>query len=375
MKTVITESGMLTPYGLGTDACWQGLLLGDTALKPVDRFSVAAFNSPLGGSVSGIGPGASVVSQLLEMLFAGNESPVPDGAPLLLATTTGEVDLIERAVLANNDDSLAGALDQLLAKTCRLLNARAGGMIVSSACTSSTAALAQGASMIGAGETDCVFVVGCDALTEFVFSGFSSLMALDASGAHPFDAGRRGLSVGEAAGYAVLMSEARAIRENRTVLGEIAGWGLSNDANHMTGPSRDGSGLARSIDLALNLAEIDGSQIASISAHGTGTLYNDAMEMLAFKQVFASPRPLYSIKGGLGHTMGATGIIEALLVLKSFQEDVIPPTVGLREPDPAALGWVSTEAVEVTGNYGLSTNAGFGGVNAALVLRKPGMLA
>jgi 3-oxoacyl-[acyl-carrier-protein] synthase II len=127
----------------------------------------------------------------------------------------------------------------------------------------------------------------------------------------------------------------------------------------------------RAIHIALDLAGIGEEQIASISAHGTGTLYNDGMEMLAFQQVFSSTRPTWSIKGGIGHSMGATGLLETLLVLKSFEEGFVPPTVGLREPDAESAGWVSPGSVAVSGDYALSTNAGFGGVNAALVLRKP----
>ena len=119
MKVVVTECDMLTPYGVGTEACWRGLLSNKSALKPVERFNVSAFNSQLGGTVPNIGTGGSVVFQLLEILFAGNENPVPAGAPLLLATTTGEVDLIEHAVLAGEPGFLPGALDQLLEKIGR----------------------------------------------------------------------------------------------------------------------------------------------------------------------------------------------------------------------------------------------------------------
>lgn len=375
MKAVVTDFDMVTPYGAGTEACWRGLLSGRSALAPLERFDTAAFTSRIGGTVDGLGEGESLVFQLLERLFQGKGTPVPPGAPLLLATTTGEADLIERAVLEGRNDWRAGALECLLEKTCRRLLAPCGGRVVSSACISSTAALAEAASMIRADEVDCAFVVGCDAVTEFVFAGFSSLMALDPSGSHPFDAERKGLAVGEAAGYAVLMSEERALREGRPIRGEIAGWGLGNDANHMTGPSRDGEGLARAVALALGLANVGEGQIRFISAHGTGTVYNDAMELLAFKRIFSTPRPTGSVKGGIGHSMGAAGLIEALLALKSLEEGLVPPTVGLREVDEAAAGWVSDQAVPVDGEFALTTNSGFGGVNAALVLRRPEVAA
>jgi len=377
---VVTECEMCTAYGLGSDASWQGLLTGQSAYSPVSRFDVSAFHSHVAGTVPGLDQdlveGESVASRLLETLFAGRHGIVPVDAPLLLATTTGEVDLLEHSIIRDGTpDPYAGALDQFLEKTCNRLDVRAGGTLVSSACTSATAALARAASMIRSGQHDCVVVVGCDAVTEFVFTGFSSLMALDSSGAHPFDAARRGLTIGEGAAYAILMSGERAQAEGRVALGEIAGWGMSSDANHMTGPSRDGAGVVRAIEQALRLADIDASQIATISAHGTGTVYNDGMEMLAFKALFPTPLPTYSIKGGIGHTMGAAGLIEVIIALKTLKHGCVPPTVGLRVPDDAAAGWVSTEAVDSAGDYTLSTNSGFGGANAALVLHRPGGVA
>ncbi|MDZ4199550.1 MAG: beta-ketoacyl synthase N-terminal-like domain-containing protein, partial [Kiritimatiellia bacterium] len=239
---------------------------------------------------------------------------------------------------------------------------------VSSACTSSATALAMGAAAIRDRDVDCVLVVACDAVTEFVFTGFSSLMALDPDGAHPFDADRKGLALGEGAAFVLLMSEDRARREGRPVRGELLGWGLSNDANHMTGPSRDGEGLARAVRLALKSSGLDESAPGFICAHGTGTPYNDNMEMLAFRSVFASPRPTFSVKGGLGHTLGAAGLIEAVLTWEYLRLQQVPATVGLRNPDPLAVGWVASSPMPTPCSLALSTNSGFGGVNSALVL-------
>jgi 3-oxoacyl-[acyl-carrier-protein] synthase II len=167
------------------------------------------------------------------------------------------------------------------------------------------------------------------------------------------------------------MSEDRARRENRPSQGEVAGWGLSCDANHMTGPSRDGGGLVRAIEKALQRAGLSAGAIGSVSAHGTGTPYNDSMELKAFQTVFSEKRvPVYSVKGSLGHTMGATGLIEMMVALKSMERQVVPPSANLHEVDPEAVGWVSKHAMKVDGmNAVLSTNSGFGGVNAALVLK------
>jgi 3-oxoacyl-[acyl-carrier-protein] synthase II len=368
-QAVVTAYELITPYG-GLEACWAGLRSGVSALSRTDRFETAAFQSQWAGTVQGLNyrQGPSLVFQLLEKLFTTAGNNIPPDARLLLATTTGEVDLLEQAVLSNSGSVQESGLERLLEKTRGLCGVQDSGTVISSACTSSTAAIALGAAAIREDECDCVLVVACDALTEFVFAGFSSLMALDPDGARPFDANRKGLSVGEGAGYLLLMSEERALKEKRPVLGTVAGWGLSNDANHMTGPSRDGAGLARAIRTALRLAETDEKQLGFICAHGTGTPYNDTMELLAFQSVFSSPRPLFSVKGGMGHTMGAAGLIETVLTFKCLQEHCVLPTIRLQQPDELAAGRVSAEAVPTTARIALSTNAGFGGVNAALVL-------
>lgn len=370
IKVVATASDLITPYGSGLDVCWFGLRSGETALSRVTRFNTAPFHSFWAGIIPGLTchGGPSLVFQMLEKLFPTAGNFIPPDARLFLATTTGEIDLLEQCVLSGTDSTQESRLDRLLEKTRTLCGVRDGGMVVSSACISSTAAIALGAAAIRDGECDCVLVVACDAVTEFVFSGFSSLMALDPDGAHPFDADRKGLSVGEAAGWILLMSDERARRENRPILGTVDGWGLSNDANHMTGPSRDGAGLARAISTALRLAGADKKDIGFICAHGTGTPYNDNMELLAFRSLFPSPRPLFSVKGGMGHTMGAAGLIETILTFKCLREGCVLPTVRLRQPDELALGWASAEVQITSARTALSTNAGFGGVNAALIL-------
>jgi len=167
------------------------------------------------------------------------------------------------------------------------------------------------------------------------------------------------------------MSEERAAKEKWPVIGEIAGWGLTNDANHITGPSKDGSGLSKAIRSALNSAGVSENAMGSISAHGTGTVYNDSMEMTAIKKVFGNrPIPVYSVKGGTGHTMGAAGMLEIIISFRSLDSKIVPPTVNLRDIDREAEGWVSSRSQSLERPVTLSTNSGFGGVNSALVLKK-----
>jgi 3-oxoacyl-(acyl-carrier-protein) synthase len=370
MRAVLTASDMISPYGQGIQPCWDGLLAGRSALCAVSRFDTSAFHSCWGGIIDGLSY-LQEESLVMQMVASLNRTSIPADAYLMLATTTGEVDLLEKAILAGRSEAPESALEGLLQKVKDLFGVREGEL-VSSACISSTAALGIGAAMIREGRRDCVLVVACDAVTEFVFSGFSSLMALDPHGARPFDAERAGLSVGEAAGYALLMSRERAEREGWRAELEICGGGMSADANHMTGPSRDGSGLAAAIECSLHQAGVDQQAIDFISAHGTGTIYNDSMEMKALKRVFDGPRPLFSLKGGMGHSMGATGLIEVLIAARCLREGVVLPSVRLNRADEESSGWVLSAPQACDATMALSTNAGFGGVNASLVLRAPG---
>lgn len=372
MNACVVAAELLTPYGEGLDACWQGLLSGRSAIAPVERFATSQFVSNLAGTIPALAyhGESSLVMQMLTPLLARFAPEVPSDARLLLATIKGEIDLLERAVLEGGGDPAASVPSRLLAKVAALAGVRDSGTLLSAACTSSAAALARAAALIRNGETDCVLVVGCDSVTEFVFAGFSALMALDPVPARPFDRQRNGLNVGEAAAVALVMSEARARREGRPLLGEIAGWGLSDDANHMTGPSRDSAGLILAITTALAAAGVTAGEIGLIGAHGTGTRYNDEMEMRAFHGVFgAQPVPTYSVKGAIGHTMGAAGLVETLMALRSLREGLVPPNVNLVEADAAAAGWVAAQPRPVKAKAALVTNAGFGGINTALVLR------
>jgi 3-oxoacyl-[acyl-carrier-protein] synthase II len=370
MRPVIVMSDMVTPYGRGTEACWQGLLAGKSAISRVDRFKTAAFHSDRAGIISGLRyhDGDSLVMQMLQTLFEG--VLVPNDAKLLLATTKGEIDLLEQSMLEQRGDGADAVVTRLLSKVAGLARVGGEGRVLSAACTSSAAAAAQAGAMIRNGHADCVLVVACDSVTEFIFSGFSSLMALDREPARPFDRHRGGLNVGEAAAYALLMSEERAVRENRPVLGTLAGWGLSDDANHMTGPSRESEGLVLAISKALASAGAGPEAVGFISAHGTGTAYNDQMEMRAFRAFFKNnERPVYSLKGGMGHTMGAAGLVEMIIALRALKERIVPPTVNLAEPDDDARGWVSAHLQAIhAGALALVTNAGFSGINTALVL-------
>ena len=373
IKTVVTACDLVTAYGGDALFCWEGILSSQSAIKRIERFSTDSFQSKNAATVAGLKylGEDSLIMQMFLPILKRNKALIPFDALLILATTTGEIDILEKQVLEGVGDAKESRLSFLLEKIKALTGINGEGEIISSACASSSAALGFASSLIQSGKHDCVLVVAADAVTEFVFSGFSSLMALDPDTAKPFDKNRAGLSLGEGAGFILLMSQARAQQEGRTILGEIAGWAVAGDANHMTGPSRDGSGLRRAIEQALVVAGITSDEVGAISSHGTGTVYNDSMEMKAYKSIFVKNSvPLYSIKGALGHTMGAAGLIETVIALRVLREKTIPATVGLRDVDPEACEWAVRYNRPLEKGIILLNNSGFGGVNAALVLKQ-----
>ncbi|HEY2952232.1 MAG TPA: beta-ketoacyl-[acyl-carrier-protein] synthase family protein, partial [Verrucomicrobiae bacterium] len=209
-------------------------------------------------------------------------------------------------------------------------------------------------------------VLGVDHLSAFVVAGFTALKAIDPNGCRPFDRDRCGLSPGEASAAMVLVRADYAPRSAIT----INGWGGSNDANHLTGPSRDGSGLALAIRRALDAAGLQPHDIEYVNAHGTGTPYNDAMESLAMHAVFGEQcPPMSGSKRMLGHTLGAAGVVETILCALAMQERLLPGTPGLTVPAKGAPASLLREPRSVAGlNHVLKLNTGFGGVNGALIL-------
>ncbi|MCK5803181.1 MAG: beta-ketoacyl-[acyl-carrier-protein] synthase family protein [Lentisphaeria bacterium] len=371
MNTVhVAAGGLLSALGDG-DALWSALLEGRSGLRPGLPFGTEKYVSDVGGWVEGLeSPGQARTEVLLRRLFAGYLDVSADTL-LLTASTKADIGRLEEHVREGGEElsrALGHAPAALLQKMLSLESPQ--HRHINAACASGTIALAIAAAMIADGEADSVLVCAFDVMSEFVFSGFSALKALSPDPARPFDRERGGLSLGEAGAYALLKSERRLRDEGGRSLGGIVGWGIASDANHITAPSREGTGLIAAVEQALARACIPAGDVAAIHAHGTGTVYNDAMELTAFRSLFGRIPPLHSIKGATGHTMGAAGVVETLVALKSLETGCIPPTVGLCVPDEAAGGCVSNVAQNFLGDCMLTTNSGFGGTNAALVLRR-----
>jgi len=368
----ITDAAAVTPLGENLAQLWQGLLAGQTGIGPVLRFPVDKYSAGIAACIEDLSSTGdrSMVHSLLERLIMQVDRVPPDSL-LITATTKSGIDNLERNRMGIPTDSR----DVLLSYGAETISRRLGligeSMNISASCASSTIAIAQGAAMIAAGRADVVMICCMDLVTEFVFSGFSCLKAMSRTPCRPFDRNRSGLSLGEGAATLLLMSAARARREHRAHLGTILGWSTVNDASHITAPAKNACGLIRAIQLALKMSARKARDIAAICAHGTGTVHNDLMELKAFNQVFgAHITPVYSVKGAIGHTLGAAGGIEVALSLLSLANQVVPPTVGFCTPEKGAEGSVSCNPVDISGDCLLTTNSGFGGINAAIVLEK-----
>jgi len=386
-SVAIVGLGVVSAAGDGAAAHLRAIEANAIELRESDRHSSELYMTNRVGAVSdktwnnmsesAIGRNESRTFQLANRALAEairQSEPELDGVGservgLVLSTTKAEITALEPIATGEDSDieSQRHILPSKLAADLAVAHHALGPVqSVSVACISGLLAIQQGARLILSDAADAVLVVGVDLLSHFVLAGFSSLMSLDPAGCRPFDANRKGLSLGEGAGALALCRSDLASRP----LAEIRGWGVSNDANHLTGPSRDGYGLALAIERAIGMADWAPDSIDYINAHGTGTAYNDRMEALAIRTVFGdrSP-PVSSCKGMLGHTLGAAGVIECALCILAASAHVMPGTPGFGAPDDEAPANVlQTPRHPVSFSRILKTNSGFGGMNSALAL-------
>jgi 3-oxoacyl-[acyl-carrier-protein] synthase II len=374
-RVVVAEAAAITALGSDLAEVWPRLLAGESAIRPVSRFAVDRYCAGVAACIDGLASaaGRSMMHSLLDQLFT-EVGPIPRDAFLITATTKAGIDNLEalrRGHPVDWEDILLSSLAKTIVDQFGLSHS---GLNISAACAASTVAVAVGAGLIAAGKTEAVLVCCADLVTEFIFSGFSALKALSPVPCKPFDRHRQGLSLGEGAAALLLMSAARAQRERRDPLGNILGWGVANDATHITAPAQSGDGLVQAIAQALTSANRVADEIIAVSAHGTGTIYNDLMELSALRQVFGGRKlPVYSVKGAIGHTLGAAGAIEVALAIKTLTHQTVPPTVGFSIPEDGAGGRVSAATQAIGGDYLLTMNSGFGGVNAALIIGRQGV--
>ena len=238
-------------------------------------------------------------------------------------------------------------------------------VVISNACISGILALLTGMRLINSGKFDHAVVVGADCISKFVLSGFQSFQAVSQEICKPFDATRNGINLGEGAACIVLTSKKEF--SSGTLL---AGGAVSNDANHISGPSRTGEELYFAINKAMKDADVSAGDIDFISAHGTATIYNDEMEAKAINLAGLQNVPVNSLKGYYGHTLGAAGLIETVVSNHSLINSIIFPTRGFTQMGVPTPVNVCSELTNTPLTNILKTASGFGGCNAALILKK-----
>ena len=390
-RVVVSGLGVVSPYGVGTKTLWAGLATGECAIRPLTVVDTEGFRSRIGAEVPADVVSALGVSQrrsradriaLAAAREALAEADLGPGDRSRMALFIGAVGggMLEgeewycEETRTGRPSSRIRALRSILpvshAETLgwRL---RLGGPreTVVMACASGAASIALGGDLIRSGATPLVLAGGVDAITRICFMGFNALKLLDPEPCRPFDRGRRGMSIGEAAAFVVLEDADHCRARGARVLGEFLGAGMTTDAHHVTAPHPEGEGMIRAMADALTAAGLAPGDIGYVNAHGTGTPQNDRVEALALARVFGEGRVLVSsTKSLVGHTMAAAGSVEAAATLLALSHGLVPPTANLRDPDPdMPFDCVPGAARPVELGAALSNSFGFGGQNVSLV--------
>jgi 3-oxoacyl-[acyl-carrier-protein] synthase II len=399
-RIAITGVGLVTALGATRDESWRRMLAGECGIRPATVFDTEGYRSRVAAEVDidAVDPettprdrrrrsrsdriGLRAASDALA--DAGLLDSALDRSRVGVFLGAGTADLLR------NEEFYRTWITRGLARTKRsdLWNhfpntpvdviAQHHGFegpraCVVAACSSSTIAIGRGVEAIRAGRADAVLAGGTDALARLTYSGFNLLRLMDANPCRPFDKSRAGMNIGEGAGMLVLEDFDRARRRGATIYAELAGHSLACEAFHPTAPEPEGKPVAAVVTLALRDAGIDPDQVQHVNAHGTATPQNDAAESRGFRRVFgdrAARIPVTSIKSMVGHCLGAAGAVEAAVLALTVARGAIPPTINHRETDAdCAVDVVANEAREQPIRCAVSTSLGFGGNDAAIVMR------
>jgi 3-oxoacyl-[acyl-carrier-protein] synthase II len=385
-RVVITGLGVVASCGTGTEKFWQGLLADAPVgrVRPVEGLDVTGLYGP---------KEIRRADRFVQMASAAADQAVndaggidvvrgdPDRAGAYVGTGVGGLDAIceQHAVLMGKGAARVSPFlvpmimcNRAAADISMRYDLRGPCESTVTACAAGTQSIANAARLIAMGRCDMVVAGGSEApLSDLGVAGFSNMTALSTSGvSRPFDAARDGFVIGEGAGIIVLEERSKAIARGAHIYAEIAGAASTADAHHITAPSPDGSGAARCMELAMADAQISPADVSHINAHGTSTPPGDAAEAEAIAKVFGPSGPaVTSVKGVIGHTLGAAGAIEAVAVALTIKHRQIPPTAGTHNVDPAfSLDVVTGGARQWEPGPVLSNSFGFGGHNGCLVI-------
>jgi 3-oxoacyl-[acyl-carrier-protein] synthase-1 len=299
---------------------------------------------------------------------------------LLIDTLRKAVSLIDSSIVSSQktlviisstkgdlDRTISNPFEESISALVKYFNLANEPVVVSNACISGVLAINAANNFIKAGLYDHAIVLGCDVVSDFVLYGFQSLFAVSSEPCAPFDVNRSGVTLGEGCA-AVVLSRSKEIYESTPL--QILSGTSANDANHISGPSRTGEGLYRSVKKTIEQNNLVADEIDFISAHGTATVFNDEMESIAFDRMEMSGIPLNSLKGYFGHTLGAAGVIETAVSMQMMRNNILVKSLGYCESGTSKKLNIITENKFSELNTILKTASGFGGCNASLVIRK-----
>ena len=406
-RVVVTGLGMLTPLGASVESSWEGLTAGKSGIRPIEVFDTEGYPVRFGGAVPEFD-----ISEYLNPkearrmdgfiqwgLVAGMQAMKDSGIEVTdenrerfgvaVGSGIGGISTIETChdVVLNRGP---GRVSPFFVPSC-IINMIAGhlsimyglqgpNIAIVTACTTGTHNIGQAARMIAHGDADFMLAGGAEKSTSpTTMAGFAAMKALSTrnddptSASRPWDRDRDGFVLSDGAAVLVLEEYELAVARGARIYCELAGFGMSADASHMTSPSENGSGAARSMQNALNDAELNASDIQYINAHGTSTSLGDVAETMAIKTVMgdhANDVAVSSTKSMIGHALGAAGSIEAVISVLAIRDQVLPPTINLDNPDEGCdLDYVPNQARSTSVKATLSNSFGFGGTNGTLIFK------
>ena len=396
-RVVVTGLGVISSIGIGKDVFWNSLLKGTSGISEVASYDTSKHVTHKGGEIKNFNPedfiskkrvrligrasqlAMSATKLALEDAQLSDESIFDYKTSVCLGTTMGEIQSVERADHAwiksgqKEVENLAlyqSPLNNIPSAVAMEFKLKGRNRIFTTACAAGNYAIGYGYDLLQFNESDIVVAGGSDSFSWIAFTGFNKVSATAPEKCQPFDKNRKGIIPGEGAGILVLETLEQAQRRKAHIYAEILGYGLSCDSHHMTNPQAEG--LASCMKNALKDAGLTPNDIDYISAHGTGTIFNDRAECAAIKQIFGDKKiAVSSIKSMLGHTMGAASAIEAITCCLVVKNNIIPPTINYETPDPECdIDCVPNVSRKQAVNIALNNGFAFGGNNACLVIKK-----
>jgi 3-oxoacyl-[acyl-carrier-protein] synthase II len=408
-RIVVTGIGIVSPVGCDAPSSWDAIVSGKSGITGITRFDPAGYQTTFAGEVKGFDPidrlgrkdarrtdrytHFAVASALEALERAGLvvDDGIADRVGVLIGSGMGGAETLDagmETVLSEGPNRLSPFfmpmfLGNMASGTVAIATgARGPNFAPVSACASSAHAIGEAAAIIRRGDADVIIAGGSEApLARMVVAGFNAMGALStrnddpAAASRPFDAERDGFVLGEGGAALILESAEHAASRGAPVLAEFAGYGTTDDANHMVQPAPGGTGAARAMTLALCAAGLQPNDIGYINAHGTSTPLNEKFETQAIKAAFGDAAyrvPISSTKSMTGHLLGAAGALEAALAIMAIQQGILPPTINQTSPDPDCdLDYVPNVARQAAIKHVMTNSMGFGGHNVSLIFSAP----